>query len=396
MIDNKKIYVTAIILAGGNGSRMCTSSTKQRLILAGESILHRSVRAFCECDIINAIVVVSRYDEIEWARENLCDLPKVCAIVSGGKTRAESAKIGFSVIPDNTEFVAVHDAARCLVTNEIITDVAKMAFIHGAATASTRMVDTVKIISNNGLLSQTLSRDNLALAQTPQIFERSLYERALSLCDVDDSITDDNMMIEKLGASIYPVDTGKENIKITRSEDVSYAEFVLERRAGMGEIRIGHGYDVHRLKEGRRLVIGGVDIPFEKGLDGHSDADVLVHAIMDALLGACALGDIGTHFPNTEERYKGISSLELLRMVDKLIVERGYSVINIDATLIAQRPKFAPYLESIVNNIADILAIERGRINIKATTEEHLGFTGREEGISAHAVVSLQKIRGEF
>ena len=154
-------------------------------------------------------------------------------------------------------------------------------------------------------------------------------------------------------------------------------------------MRIGEGYDVHRLTVGRKLILGGVDIPFEKGLLGHSDADVLVHAIMDALLGAASLGDIGRHFPDTDESYKDISSLELLRRVNNLIWERGYSVINIDATIVIQRPKIASYIEEMVHNISKTLNIEQGRVNIKATTEEHLGFTGREEGAAAHAIASL-------
>ena len=159
----------------------------------------------------------------------------------------------------------------------------------------------------------------------------------------------------------------------------------------MTNLRIGHGYDVHRLVEGRPLILGGVNIPFERGLLGHSDADVLLHAVMDSLLGALALGDIGRHFPDSDEKYRGISSLELLREVNALIQSLGYSVVNIDATLIAERPKIAPFIDEMVNNISNILGMENGRINIKATTEEHLGFTGREEGISAHAVVSLKR-----
>ena len=161
------------------------------------------------------------------------------------------------------------------------------------------------------------------------------------------------------------------------------------KKTTVPEYRTGCGYDVHRFSEGRKLILGGVDIPFEKGLFGHSDADVLVHAIMDALLGAASLGDIGRHFPDTDESYKGISSLELLRRVNNLIWERGYSVINIDATIVIQRPKIASYIEEMVHNISKTLNIEQGRVNIKATTEEHLGFTGREEGAAAHAIASL-------
>ena len=161
----------------------------------------------------------------------------------------------------------------------------------------------------------------------------------------------------------------------------------------MCEFRVGHGYDVHRLSEGRRMILGGVEIPFEKGLLGHSDADVLVHAIMDSLLGAAALGDIGRHFPDTSDEFCGISSLSLLSRVKTLLDEAGYSVVNVDATLVLQRPKIASFIPEMINNISKTLGIEEGRINVKATTEECLGFTGRGEGASAHAV-SMIKNKG--
>ncbi len=160
----------------------------------------------------------------------------------------------------------------------------------------------------------------------------------------------------------------------------------------MGEYRVGHGYDVHRLVEGRKLILGGVEIPFEKGLLGHSDADVLIHAVMDALLGAAALYDIGKHFPDTDDDFLGISSLVLMRKVASLISEKGYRVVNIDATVILQRPKILPYISTMKSGIAKVLSVEEERVNIKATTEEHLGFTGSGDGISAHAVAMIEKI----
>ena len=156
-------------------------------------------------------------------------------------------------------------------------------------------------------------------------------------------------------------------------------------------MRIGHGYDVHRLTAGRKLILGGVDIPWDRGLDGHSDADVLVHAIMDALLGAAALGDIGKHFPDTDKTYKGINSMLLLKHVCALLQQKGYVLSNLDATVIAQKPKLSPHIAAMRNNIAACMQVELDQINIKATTEEHLGFTGREEGIACHAVCLLLK-----
>ena len=383
--------VTAIILAAGSSSRLGGDTTKQRIKIFGESVLYRSVKVFSNCDFVDSIIIVSKADEIDWARAETASFNKVINVVAGGKTRAESARIGFSVVPKMTKFVAIHDCARCLVTEANIRDVADMAFIHGAATACCAVTDTLKSISGDGFITNTISRSGLFSAQTPQIFAYSLYAEALENCTSDECITDDNMLIESMGGRVYPVDIGRSNIKITTADDLAYAEYIIDRRRSMNEIRIGHGYDVHRLIEGRRLVLGGVDIPHEKGLLGHSDADVLVHAIMDAILGACCLGDIGRHFPDNDSSYNDISSLLLLEKVKELIADNGYSIVNIDATIILQKPKVSPYIDKMVENISLILGLDQGRINIKATTEEYLGFTGREEGVSAHAVALVKK-----
>lgn len=391
MEKSKKMNTTAIILAAGSGSRMGEKTTKQRLLILGESILFRSVKAFQNCKKVDKIVVVCREDELEWAREETSCFDKIIAIIPGGKTRAESAKAGFDAVPDDCDFIAIHDGARCLVSEENISSVLDMAYMHGAATACTPVTDTLKAVSSDCLIDRTLSREGLYSAQTPQAFDRKIYASALEGAEIDNSVTDDNMLLEKMGYKIYPVDTGKQNIKITTAEDIEYAEYIILRRREMGEVRIGQGYDAHRLAEDRKLVLGGVEIPFEKGLLGHSDADVLIHAVMDALLGAAALGDIGRHFPDSDEKYRGISSLLLLSEVEKKLTEKGYYIVNIDATVVAQQPKLSPFVEKMVNNIANILKIDSGRINIKATTEEGLGFTGRGEGICAYAVASIKK-----
>lgn len=382
--------VDAIILAAGSGSRMGGSTTKQRMNILGESILKRCVGVFSSCKKISNIIVVSRPEEIDWAREELAGFPKLYAIVCGGKTRAESAKLGFEAISPTAEYVAIHDAARCLVTNENISDVIDAAIKYGAATAGSFVTDTIKQI-DHGVIENTIPREGLFAAHTPQIFLRSHYENALDASVKYEEITDDNMMLEKIGVKVYPVETGKENIKITKAEDIGYAEYVIERRRGMMDIRVGHGYDAHRLVEGRALVLGGVKLPYDKGLLGHSDADVLSHAIIDAILGACGLGDIGRLFPDSDEKYKDISSLVLLKEAVDIISQKGFSVENIDSTIVIQSPKIARYIGEMVTNISNILGIEEGRVNIKATTEEHMGFTGREEGISAHAVVIVKK-----
>lgn len=385
-------FVSAIILAAGQGSRMCSDITKQKMNICGKSVIWRAVDVFNRSSEIDSIVVVCREEEIEWMKDELCrDFNKIHAIVVGGKTRAESARCGFNAILDNTTFVAIHDGARCLVTEKIVSSVLDKAIDFGAATAASAATDTIKIIDEYYAVKETVPRNQVMAVQTPQIFSKEIYSKALESNIIDLQITDDNMLVESIGQKVYCVDTGKDNIKITTPGDIKYAEYIIEGRSVVNDIRVGHGYDVHRLTENRRLIIGGVDIPYDKGLLGHSDADVLTHAIMDALLGACGLGDIGRHFPDSSNSYKDISSLVLLRTVKELVEKQGYSVSNIDATLVMQKPKIAPYIEMMVDNISEILGIERGRINIKATTEEKLGFTGREEGVSAHAVATLIK-----
>lgn len=387
---DRQPYITAVILAAGIGSRMGIDLTKQRVNIFGESVLKRSVKAFSCCDKISEIVIVCRVDELDWAEAEVRDIPKVNSIISGGKSRAESARIGFLSLSDRTEYVAIHDGARCLVTPEMISRVADAAITYGAATAGSFITDTVKHI-DGGMVASTLPREALFAAQTPQIFEKKMYAQALNSSDNGKEITDDNMLIEAVGGKICPVDTGSQNIKITRAEDIPFAEYILTRRENVSEMRVGHGYDVHRLVEGRGLILGGVNIPHHKGLLGHSDADVLVHAIMDAILGACGLGDIGRHFPDTDDSYKGISSIILLRKVASLIKDHGYSVVNIDSTLVLQRPKVAAYINQMEKNIAEVLGLEENRVNVKATTEEGLGFTGSEEGATAYAVATVKK-----
>ncbi len=383
-------HVTAIILAAGSGSRMDKLIPKQKMLILGESVLSRSVRAFSDCEKIKDILVVCRAEDLDLTREELASFTKVISVISGGKTRAESAKIGFNSISPCSEYVAIHDAARCLITPEKIASVVDSAICHGAATAGTFITDTVKHLED-GMIDRTVPREHLFSAQTPQVFSREIYQAALNNTESIEAVTDDNMLVESLGIGVCPVDTGKSNIKLTRVEDIAFAEYIIERRRPMEEIRFGHGYDVHRLVDDRRLILGGVDIPHDKGLLGHSDADVLTHAIMDAILGACGLGDIGRHFSDTDPSYKDISSLYLLKKVSEIIHEQGFSIVNIDATLVIQRPKIAPYVEKMRENIADILKIDLGKINIKATTEEKLGFTGREEGIAAHSVCTVKK-----
>jgi 2-C-methyl-D-erythritol 2,4-cyclodiphosphate synthase/2-C-methyl-D-erythritol 4-phosphate cytidylyltransferase len=374
---------------------MGTDKTKQLIDIFGKTVLERTVSAFDKSELIDEIIVVYKDGEereVQDALRSISDFTSI-KLVKGGSCRAESAKNGFSVVNRESDFVAIHDAARCLITPEMINKVVKKAYETNAATAACAVHDTVKMVDENAKIVDTIPRSCVYMAQTPQVFARHLYESALDNCDDMSLITDDNMLVEKLGIDIHVVDLGSTNIKITKREDLSLAENILSERGEgiVSSFRIGHGYDVHKLAEGRKLIIGGVEIPYERGLLGHSDADVLLHAVMDSLLGAAALGDIGRHFPDSSPEYKGISSMHLLTRVVELIRENGFEVVNVDATLVMQKPKIAPYVPKMVSNIAFALGITENSVNVKATTEEHLGFTGREEGASAHCVAMLAK-----
>ena len=382
-------FTSAILLAGGSGSRVGESVAKQWLKLCGESVFQRCVNAWASVGEIDELIVVVRAEDEQAALEMLKSVSICTKCVIGGKNRAESAKQGFSAISEEAEYVAVADVARCLIAPEDIQRVLCDAYKHGAASAVCAVTDTVKVVED-GVISRTIPREQLLLAQTPQVFRAQDYRRALSQNEDLSIITDDNMLLETIGIHPYPTYLREENPKLTNKEDIERFEALIKKKEKkMTAIRVGNGYDAHRFVEGRPLVLGGVEIPFEYGLLGHSDADVLLHAIMDALLGALSLGDIGKHFPDSDEAYRGISSVNLLLSVAKMMREHGATLVNLDATMVIQRPKISPYINNMVDNIAFALSVPRSCINIKATTEEGMGFTGRMEGASAYAVCIL-------
>lgn len=240
-------------------------------------------------------------------------------------------------------------------------------------------------------MQQTPDRARLFGVQTPQVFEASLIKGALTKAwEEGAALTDDCSAVERIGFPVCLTQGSEENIKITTPRDLTWGEAILAER--MGTMRIGHGYDVHRLVTGRKLILGGVDIPHHLGLLGHSDADVVTHALMDALLGAAALGDIGQHFPDTDPTYRDISSLDLLGRVMALLAAQGWRVENVDLTILAQRPKLKDYLPQMRQNYSRAMGLPVTAISVKATTEEGLGFTGTEQGIAAHGVVLLEPL----
>lgn len=381
MQDNKKVI--AIIVAAGSGSRMGISLPKQFMKIGSTTVLEEVARKFEKNRNIDGFFVVSSEEYLEYTQELLKDYKKLIAVVIGGKTRQASVKNALDAMKDEECFVLVHDAARPYVRESLIDSVLKAAVEFGAAIPVIEETDTIKAVESldgiRSFVKTTMDRSRLKRVQTPQGFSFSLLKEAYdNASKLGFEGTDDASLVEAIGEIVTVVHGDESNIKITRINDMPT------------ENRVGNGFDVHKLKEGLPLVIGGEKIPYEKGLIGHSDADVLTHAVMDALLGAAKLGDIGRMFPDTEEAYKGANSISLLENVGGKIKEEGYEVINIDATVICEKPKLAEHIQRMEENIAQALQIETKRVNIKATTTEGLGYEGRGEGISASSVCLLQ------
>ncbi|NPV91769.1 MAG: 2-C-methyl-D-erythritol 4-phosphate cytidylyltransferase [Firmicutes bacterium] len=395
--------ITLIVPAAGFGRRMGAAVAKQYLSLAGEPMLVHTLRSAAREAVVENIILVVPAEEVEWCREEIVNryrLQKVNQVVAGGKERQDSVFNGLRHLPPNCEWVAVHDGARPLLPAGLLGQMAAELDKYQAVIAAVPTIDTIKQVDDELRVEATLERSRLWAVQTPQAFSVEVLKRAHQEArEAGCYATDDAALVERLGIPVGIVMGSYENFKVTTLEDLDRAEAILARGrtgeagGGMGDTgtanRVGIGYDVHRLVEGRRLILGGVEIPYSHGLLGHSDADVLTHAVMDALLGALALGDLGEHFPDTDPRYAGISSLELLEAVCRLVEQRGYRVGNLDCVIVAERPKLAPFRDQMRENLARVLKTEPQRISVKATTTEGLGFTGRREGIAANAIVTL-------
>ena len=383
--------VSAVLVAAGSSTRM--GFDKLSFDLGGETVVQRSIRAFAECPLVSEIVLVAGKNRA-FLEQQAAACTKPVQVVQGGATRAESAKNG--VLAAHGELVAVHDAARPFVSQAVITAALEAAAACGAAPA-VPVKDTVKravrgdgkTVPEHCMVTDTPDRSTLYAVQTPQCFDRAAYLAALDELDAEKArlVTDDCSLFELTGRPVQLTQGDYANLKITTREDLPRAE----QKEG-NDMRIGHGYDVHRLVEDRKLILGGVEVPFEKGLLGHSDADVLAHAVMDAVLGAAALGDIGKHFPDTDPAYAGADSLKLAQHVARIMREHGWKIVNIDSTLLCQKPKLAPYIPAMRENLAAAFGMPVDAVSVKATTEEHLGFTGEGLGIAAHAVALIEKL----
>ncbi len=376
--------VSAIIVAGGCSARM-KGIDKLFLRVGGRTVLERSVAVFAGHPEISEIVVAAGAQALEAARALLAGTPKLRAVVEGGATRTLSVQRALAACSADTEYIAIHDAARPFVRPALISRVLAAAVAYGAAAPGIPVVDTIKRVDGDETVVDTPDRAGLRAVSTPQIFEAVLYRAAIK---GQTEALDDCQLLERLGRKVSVVPGDADNIKITTPQDIERARQLMGETA----MRIGHGYDVHRLVQGRRLILGGVEIPYETGLLGHSDADALLHAVSDALLGAAALGDIGQHFPDNDERYRGADSLALLEQVAAMLRGAGWAVGNIDATVLAQAPRLRPYIDAMRENIARACGCAPQQVSVKATTEEGLGFTGDGSGIAAHAVALLRTL----
>lgn len=397
----KKLVV--ILAAAGLGRRMGLGMNKAFLLLEGLPIIVHNLHQISKVPEVERAIIVVGPDELTEGTailqkfENTYFPHLKWQITTGGRERQDSVFNALCLVGEDEEFVAVHDGARPFATPGIFASVFAAAQKSGAAVAGVPVKDTTKFINAEGQVITTLERSKLRAIQTPQIFRTQLLKQAYEKLRREKiEVTDDASAVELLGQPVVVAEGAYSNNKITTPEDLVWAKALLRKgeKSSVSDVRkptmrVGSGFDVHCLVAERELILCGVQVPCELGLAGHSDADVAVHALMDAMLGAVALGDIGQHFPDTDEKYKNADSMILLRHVAKLLQEKGWQVGNADITIIAQKPKLAAYREQMQSNLTAALQLDKNAVNVKATTTEKLGFTGRGEGIAAQAVVTV-------
>lgn len=396
MTSNKKIAL--IVAAAGSSSRMGLGCKKEYLPLGEGTVLSTSIKTFLNTIKITKLVITIPHDGKDDAENALkkdsalTPLLKETELefIEGGKTRQESVFNALSALKYcNPDIVLIHDGARPFVTQKIISDTLDAAIKFGSAVPGLTPVDTQKLLDEDGFIKEHLTRSLMSAVQTPQGFEfAKLFDAHLKAREDNKEYTDDTEIWGKYIGKVKNVSGDSCNKKITFAEDYKKTENTMNEI----NIRTGLGYDLHRLVEGRKLVLGGIEIPFEKGEDGHSDGDVLLHAVTDALLGASGLGDIGSYFPPEEPKWKDADSRELLQTVWKDIKNAGWKLINLDCVIKLERPKFLSHRQEVINSIAKILETESNRIFVKAKTGEKLDSTGEGKAVETWATCLLQKV----
>jgi len=380
---------TALIVAAGRGSRFGGPLPKQYALLDGQPVLRRSLAAFRACpEIKDMRVVIAAGDEPHY--EAATDGLGLAAPVQGGVSRQQSVLNGLEALAGNApDFVAIHDAARPSIRPVDIAACLAAAARPGVdgAVLGAKLADTVKRVGDGDAIAETIPRTHLWRAQTPQIFRfdklLAAHRAAASLgLDEATALTDDAAVAERAGLKVVMVASTNDNGKITTSDDL--------QRASIMETRTAFGYDVHMFTHGDAVMMGGVAIPHNYALAGHSDADVGLHALTDAVLGTIGAGDIGKHFPPSDPQWHGASSDRFLRHAVGLLTERGGRIVHLDLTVVCEAPRIGPHREEMIASIAKIAGVEPSRVSVKATTTEGLGFTGRREGIAAQAIATVE------
>ncbi len=367
-----------ILAAAGSGARFESSIPKQFLEFHGKPIYLFALETIGElCEEIAVVVPPDWVGHVRKEQAEL-NLHERVQVVKGGSSRQESVSLGLQALSPGVTRILVHDAVRPFVTRSLVGRVLAGLEHEAACVPVLPIAETVKEVDGHRVL-RTLERNRLRLTQTPQAFDREVLERALIRAARDKTVaTDEATLVERTGTKVYTVAGEQENIKITWKQDMRRLDF-----------RVGIGFDFHRFGPDRPLLLGGIVIPHKRGLEGHSDADVILHALSDAILGAAGLPDIGSHFPDNDPEYKDLSSMVLLEDVYALVQSQGLRVSNLDIMLIAEEPRLSPHIGPIKANLARVLHLQRSRIGVKATTMERSGPIGRAEGIAAQAVVLL-------
>ena len=380
--------IVVIILAAGSGNRTGLSVPKQYLEFEGQSILRRAISPFLSHKLIDDVQVVINPEHLDLYNSSVLEL-KLLPPVFGAKDRQGSSLIGLQTIKKlKPTHVLIHDAARPFVSHQLIDRVINKLSTCDACIPALPLTETVKKVKDD-LVLETLNRDLLVSIQTPQGFEfKSILNAHLS--NIGQDFTDDASIAESSGIDVVTIEGNHENIKITTDRDVRDIQksSMIEKA---GEVRVGNGYDVHRFQTGDHLMLCGIKIPFNKGLSGHSDADVVLHAITDAILGSAGVGDIGEYFPPDDPKWKNSPSEIFLVEANNIAKENGLKLINIDLTIVCEEPKITPFKKVMLEYLSSVLKLDKKRINIKGKTNEGLGFIGRKEGIAAFATVNAQK-----
>ena len=379
--------VGVVIVAAGKGVRLGGETPKQFLDLGGQTMLQRTVGSFDRHAGVDEIVVVLPPDQVTEAADRVGPTTRACRVVGGGERRQDSVRHGLNALSSAVDVVLIHDAARPFVEADLIARVIAGVRAHGTVVPAIPARDTVKRVPPGAsLVQETIARDEIWLAQTPQGFTRAIIERTAAISADGAVATDDVSLAERLGYPVTVVQGSERNVKVTTEQDLAAARAMVTAVP-----RVGTGYDLHQLVAGRPLVLAGIQIPFERGPLGHSDGDVVCHALVDAMLGAAGAGDIGQHFPNDDPRWKGAPGLDLLTRANAVIDARGWMVTSADVTVVLERPKLAPHIDAIRGAIARALNVPPDAVSVKGKTNEGVDAVGRGEAIASHAVAVLAR-----